>query len=70
LIDQSGWKGKQLNQVGMFHKQAWFGELCRCNIDRCTRNVSGSTKDVFEKFDVHLEPEPVLYNELGLIENH
>ncbi len=71
LIDQSGWKGKQLNQVGMFHKQALvLVNYADATLTDVRATYQAVQKDVFEKFGVHLEPEPVLYNELGLIENH
>ncbi|MFW1735615.1 UDP-N-acetylmuramate dehydrogenase [Acinetobacter sp. ULE_I001] len=71
LIDQSGWKGKQLNQVGMFHKQALvLVNYADATLKDVRATYQAVQKDVFEKFGVHLEPEPVLYDELGLIENH
>ncbi|RZG78808.1 UDP-N-acetylmuramate dehydrogenase [Acinetobacter sp. WCHAc060033] len=71
LIDQSGWKGKRFEQVGMFHKQA----LVLVNYaDATLKDVKATfqavQKDVYDKFGVHLEPEPVLFNEQGLIQNH
>jgi UDP-N-acetylmuramate dehydrogenase len=71
LIDQTGWKGKQLGSVGMFHKQA----LVLVNYENADLNDVQTTykavqHDVFEKFGVSLEPEPVLYNEQGLISAH
>ena len=71
MIDQSGWKGKQLNQVGMFHKQALvLVNYADATLTDVRATYQAVQKDVFEKFGVHLEPEPVLYNELGLIKNH
>lgn len=71
MIDQSGWKGKQLNQVGMFHKQALvLVNYADATLTDVRATYQAVQKDVFEKFGVHLAPEPVLYNELGLIENH
>jgi UDP-N-acetylmuramate dehydrogenase len=71
LIDQAGWKGKQLNQVGMFDKQALvlvnYADATLKDVQATYRAVQ---KDVFEKFAVRLEPEPVLFNEMGLIQNH
>ncbi|WP_407303423.1 UDP-N-acetylmuramate dehydrogenase [Acinetobacter sp.] len=71
LIDQSGWKGKQLGMVGMFHKQA----LVLVNYDRATlANVKATYQavqhDVQQKFNILLEPEPVLFDETGLIRSH
>ncbi|ANF81938.1 UDP-N-acetylenolpyruvoylglucosamine reductase [Acinetobacter sp. NCu2D-2] len=71
LIDQSGWKGKQLGKVGMFHKQA----LVLVNYaDASLKDVRATYRavqhDVFEKFNIALEPEPVLFNEQGLIHSH
>ena len=71
LIDQAGWKGKQLGQVGMFHKQA----LVLVNYDKATLADVQATyhavqHDVYQKFNILLEPEPVLFNESGLIRSH
>lgn len=71
LIDQSGWKGKQLNQVGMFEKQA----LVLVNYSDATLTDVQATyhavqKDVLKHFGVQLEPEPVLYDRCGFIQNH
>ena len=70
-IDQSGWKGKQLGMVGMFHKQA----LVLVNYDKATLADVQATyhavqHDVYQKFNILLEPEPVLFNESGLIRSH
>ncbi|WP_089604337.1 UDP-N-acetylmuramate dehydrogenase [Acinetobacter piscicola] len=71
LIDQSGWKGKRLNQVGMFDKQALvlvnYADATLTDVQATYHAVQ---KDVFDKFGMHLEPEPVLFNEFGLIQNH
>lgn len=71
LIDQSGWKGKQLGMVGMFHKQA----LVLVNYDQATLADVKATyhavqHDVQQKFNILLEPEPVLFDEAGLIRSH
>ncbi|MDI9720151.1 UDP-N-acetylmuramate dehydrogenase [Acinetobacter junii] len=71
LIDQTGWKGKQLGSVGMFHKQA----LVLVNYaDATLTDVKNTYKavqhDVKQKFSISLEPEPVLYDEQGLIQPH
>ncbi|NNH77970.1 UDP-N-acetylmuramate dehydrogenase [Acinetobacter sp. ANC 5380] len=71
LIDQSGWKGKQLGMVGMFHKQA----LVLVNYDQATLADVKATyhavqHDVQQKFNILLEPEPVLFDETGLIRSH
>ncbi|WP_165493789.1 UDP-N-acetylmuramate dehydrogenase [Acinetobacter terrae] len=71
LIDQSGWKGKQLGMVGMFHKQA----LVLVNYDQATLADVKATyhavqHDVRQKFNILLEPEPVLFDETGLIRSH
>lgn len=71
LIDQTGWKGKQLGAVGMFHKQA----LVLVNYSDATladvRNTYHAVQnDVKQKFSIQLEPEPVLYSEQGLIQTH
>ena len=71
LIDQSGWKGKQLGKVGMFHKQA----LVLVNYEDAKLQDVRTTyravqKDVVQKFNILLEPEPVLFDEFGLIQSH
>lgn len=71
LIDQSGWKGKRLGQVGMFHKQA----LVLVNYDKAhladvQRTYRAVQSDVQQKFGIELEPEPVLYAETGAILPH
>ena len=71
LIDQAGWKGKTLGMVGMFHKQA----LVLVNYEHATlHDVRATYKavqhDVFEKFNIVLHPEPVLFDENGLIRSH
>ena len=71
LIDQSGWKGKQLGAVGMFHKQALvlvnYGDAKLQDVQATYRAVQ---QDVVQKFNVMLEPEPVLFNAAGLIQAH
>ncbi|MDM1759131.1 MULTISPECIES: UDP-N-acetylmuramate dehydrogenase [unclassified Acinetobacter] len=71
LIDQTGWKGKKLNQVGMFEKQALvlvnYADATLQDIQATYRAVQ---QDVYNKFNVLLEPEPVLFNTLGLIQSH
>ncbi|MNC60673.1 UDP-N-acetylenolpyruvoylglucosamine reductase [compost metagenome] len=55
----------------MFHKQALvLVNYADATLTDVRATYQAVQKDVFEKFGVHLEPEPVLYNELGLIENH
>ncbi|MGE8560812.1 MAG: UDP-N-acetylmuramate dehydrogenase [Acinetobacter sp.] len=71
LIDQSGWKGKQLGMVGMFHKQA----LVLVNYNQATLADVKATyhavqHEVQQKFNILLEPEPVLFDETGLIRSH
>ena len=71
LIDQSGWKGKRLAQVGMFHKQALvlvnYADATLTEVQATYRAVQ---QDVFKQFSILLEPEPVLFNDLGLIQSH
>ncbi len=71
LIDQAGWKGKSVGSVGMFHKQA----LVLVNYqDSTLQDVRTTYKavqhDVFEKFNIELHPEPVLFDTNGLIRSH
>ncbi len=71
LIDQAGWKGKRLGQVGMFEKQALvlvnYAEANLKDVQATYRTVQ---QDVVQKFNVLLEPEPVLFNSLGSIQSH
>ena len=71
MIDQAGWKGKSVGSVGMFHKQA----LVLVNYQDATlQDVRTTYKavqhDVFEKFNIELHPEPVLFDTNGLIRSH
>ncbi len=71
LIDQSGWKGKKLNQVGMFHKQALvLVNYADATLSDVKATFQAVQNDVYTKFGVHLEPEPVLFNDQGLIQSH
>lgn len=71
LIDQTGWKGKQLGSVGMFHKQALvLVNYADATLDDVRNTYQAVQSDVKQKFSIRLEPEPVLYNEQGLIQAH
>ncbi len=71
LIDQAGWKGKKLGTVGMFHKQALvLVNYADANLKDVQSTYKAVQQDVYAKFGVSLEPEPVLYNEEGLIIKH
>jgi UDP-N-acetylmuramate dehydrogenase len=71
LIDQSGWKGKQLGQVGMFHKQALvLVNYANANLKDVQATYRAVQQDVVKKFNIQLEPEPVLFNSQGLIQSH
>jgi UDP-N-acetylmuramate dehydrogenase len=71
LIDQAGWKGKQLGPVGMFHKQALvlvnYGNASLTDVRKAYTAVQQA---VLEKFKIMLEPEPVLFDRNGLIGSH
>ncbi|MEY2633148.1 MAG: hypothetical protein RIR00_1802 [Pseudomonadota bacterium] len=60
LIEQAGWKGRQLGPVGMYEKQALVlvnhGGASGADVQRLTDAVRA---DVREKFHVELQPEPV-----------
>ena len=71
LIDQSGWKGKRLGVVGMFHKQALvLVNYDQANLADVQTTYHAVQHDVQQKFDILLEPEPVLFDETGLIRSH
>lgn len=71
MIDQAGWKGKKLGPVGMFHKQALvlvnYADASLADVKQTYRAVQ---QQVWDKFHILLEPEPVLFNQLGLICSH
>ncbi|MDR3300444.1 MAG: UDP-N-acetylmuramate dehydrogenase [Candidatus Accumulibacter sp.] len=60
LIEQTGWKGRDLGPVGMYEKQALVlvnhGGATGADVLALTRAVQ---RDVSEKFGVKLKPEPV-----------
>lgn len=66
LIEQAGWKGKRLGQVGMFERQALvlvnYGGATLADVQATYQAVQA---DVWQKFAVQLEPEPVLLNAMG-----
>lgn len=71
LIDQAGWKGKQLGSVGMFHKQALvLVNYADATLTDVRNTYQAVQSDVKQKFSIQLEPEPVLYSEQGLIQAH
>lgn len=71
LIDQAGWKGKRLGQVGMFEKQALvLVNYAEANLTDVQATYRAVQQDVVQKFSVLLEPEPVLFNSVGLIQSH
>ncbi|CAB1213144.1 UDP-N-acetylmuramate dehydrogenase [Acinetobacter bouvetii] len=71
LIDQAGWKGKKLGMVGMFHKQALvLVNYDQANLADVQATYHAVQHDVQQKFDILLEPEPVLFDKTGLIRSH
>lgn len=71
LIDQAGWKGKQLGHVGMFSKQALvLVNYADANLQDVQATYRAVQQDVLKKFNVFLEPEPVLFDCMGLIQLH
>lgn len=71
LIDQSQWKGKQLGPVGMFHKQALvLVNYANASLTDVRATYQAVQQDVFAKFNICLEPEPVLFDAQGLICPH
>ncbi|AUX89292.1 UDP-N-acetylmuramate dehydrogenase [Acinetobacter sp. ACNIH1] len=71
LIDQAGWKGKQLGLVGMFHKQALvLVNYGHASLTDVRQTYSAVQQAVWDKFKIMLEPEPVLFDCKGLIRSH
>lgn len=60
LIDQCGWRGKQLGAAGVYDKQALvlvnLGNATGADVVALARTIQA---DVLAQFDVTLEPEPV-----------
>lgn len=71
LIQQSHWKGKRLGAVGMFEKQALvLVNYAHATLTDVQQTYHAVQNDVYEKFGVFLEPEPVLFNTEGRIIAH
>lgn len=63
LIDQAGWKGKRIGNVGMYEKQALvLVNYATASLQDVTRLSQAVQQDVYSKFGVQLEPEPVMVN--------
>ena len=61
LIDQAGWKGKRIGNVGMYEKQALvLVNYATASLQDVQRLSQAVQQDVFSKFAVQLEAEPVL----------
>ena len=62
LIEQAGWKGKQIGPVGMYEKQALVlvnhGGAVRADVNVVVAQVQA---DVMQQFGVSLEAEPVFW---------
>ena len=60
LIEQTGWKGKRLGPVGMYDKQALVlinhGDAKAEDVWMVAKKVA---QDVFDKFEIVIEPEPI-----------
>jgi len=71
LIEQAGWKGKRLDQVGMFHQQALvLVNYADANLTDVQNTYRAVQYDVLQMFGIVLEPEPVLFNQNGTIQSH
>lgn len=71
LIEQSGWKGKRLDQVGMFERQALvLVNYSNADLYAVQQTYHAVQHDVYQKFAVSLQPEPVLFDSLGVIQAH
>ncbi|MFC3903946.1 UDP-N-acetylmuramate dehydrogenase [Acinetobacter marinus] len=71
LIEQAGWKGKRLGSVGMFERQALvlvnYAVADQQDVKRTYQQIQ---HDIYQKFAIRLEPEPVLLGEDGTIRSH
>ena len=71
LIDQAGWKGKKLGSVGMFEKQALvLVNYANASLSDVRHTYQSVQHDVKQRFNIQLEPEPVLFDSNGLIRSH
>ncbi|AOA58008.1 UDP-N-acetylmuramate dehydrogenase [Acinetobacter larvae] len=71
LIEQAGWKGKRLGAVGMFDRQALvLVNYAATQLEAVQQTYRCVQQDVFEKFAIHLEPEPVLFAVDGTVQPH
>ncbi len=60
LIDRTGWKGQQLGPVGMYEKQALvLVNHGGANANDVWKLANQVAQDVFSKFGVTIEPEPI-----------
>lgn len=70
LIEQVGWKGKSIGRVGMFEKQALVlvnhGAASGEDVLKVMQQIQ---EDVFQLFQVRLEPEPVIFPARGSSHN-
>ena len=71
LIEQVGWKGKRLGSVGMFERQALVLVNYAIADQQDVKNTYQKIQhDIYQKFAIRLEPEPVLLGENGTIQAH
>ena len=60
LIEQCGWKGKQLGRVGVYPQQALvLYNLGGCTGEEVKQLANAIQQSVKEKFDIELEPEAI-----------
>jgi len=61
LIEQAGWKGKQVGNAGVHHQQALvivnYGKATGKDILQISKDIQ---KDVLQRFDITLEPEVLI----------
>lgn len=71
LIDQAGWKGKKQGMVGMFERQALvLVNYANATLSDVQQTYYSVQEDIFAKFAISLEPEPVLLDRTGKIQAH
>lgn len=71
LIEQAGWKGKRIGPVGSFERQALvLVNYSNASLSDVKNTYYAIQDDIFTKFAISLEPEPVLLDSQGVVQAH